>query len=105
MVITIEQEFATVLEESGIEITFEHAVPRDEFLTEFNGADFSETRQLSYEPARGLFHIIESNYSLTSLGSPADDERMSFIHENAANIVSWFKEKHDQENADLGMSE
>lgn len=99
MIITIEQQNASCIEESGIEVAFEHSENRSEFLSAFPGADYSTTRQVSYEPDRSLYHIVEADYSIAVLSSPDEDPRMAYIHNNVDAINNWFHQKFDERQA------
>jgi len=99
-IFTIEPQFATLLKEEGIQITFEHSVPRADFLSQFSGIDASDVRQLSYEPHRGLFHIVDVDYNLTALSTASDDARMQFVADNIGSITSWFESKYAEQQQD-----
>ena len=96
MIITIEQQLVSCIEEQDGQISFEHSVPREDFSGNFAEVDLGNVRQLSYEPDRNLFHIVETDHSLAVLASPSEDSRMNFISNNANAISSWFKQKHDK---------
>jgi len=86
----IDLNFAQNVREEGLSVTFEHAVPRAEFLQQYPAFDGSDVRTLAYEPARNLYHIMNAAYELTVLNSPEEDPRMAFIHNNLADIQTWF---------------
>ena len=92
LIFTLERQYATLSKETGIDLTFEHSVSRADFLAQFGaGVDFSTTRQLSYEPSRPLYHIMEQDYSVVNLESdPTTDPRMNAIHSNIAAIETWY---------------
>ena len=94
--ISIEQQFATCKEENGLDVTFDFAIERPYFVEQFSGVDLSQTRQLSYEPERGLYHILELDYSLTVLDDPSSDPRMAFVHNNKDAIRQWFGQKQNE---------
>lgn len=94
----LEPKHASITTEDGMDTLFDHAVSRVDFLAEFSDVDFSTARQISYETARPLYHIIEMDYSVTDLGAdPTSDPRMSYIHENINAILSWFEAEYAKE--------
>jgi hypothetical protein len=92
-IFTLDSSYGAFIEDEGVDRVFEHCVDRSDFLTEFSATDFSNTRQLSYEPDRELFHIVELDYSITELSSATDDPRMAYIHNNIEAIKTWFVAK------------
>ena len=90
MIITIEPLVTSILYRKEDNSFFEFGTTREQFKNNFLGIDYSSFVQLSYEPEKNLFHIIENNYSLTALENPSDDDRMNYIHTNADNIKTWF---------------
>lgn len=91
----LSQQFAHVIKEEGVAVTFEHAETRENFLARYPDADFSNVRGLTYEPSRSLYHITEADYSVTDCGDdPTSDPRMAYIHSNIDDIVTWFDSRY-----------
>lgn len=99
IIVTIEGEFATFVVKEGTSITFEHAVPREDFLADFVVGDMTNIRQVNYEPYRSLYHILNLDYSLTEVENPEDNELIAYIHDNLDSIKVYFETKHAEEEA------
>jgi hypothetical protein len=96
MIITVSEPYVAVVRYNGVELSFEHTVNRSDFVSDFSGVDLSNVRTLSYEPDRSLYHILNSDYTLSVLPHPQDDPRMAFIHLNANVISDYFDAKFAQ---------
>jgi len=90
MIISIEPLVVSLFYKKEDNSFFECGTTREEFKNSFSGIDYNSFIQLSYEPEKNLFHIVENNYSLSALENPSDDVRMSYIHTNADDIKTWF---------------
>lgn len=99
-IFTIESDISSYVEREGVSISFEHVVPRQEFISEFDIGDVSNVMQLSYEPFRNLYHIVDSDYNLTVIDSVSESDVMKAIHDNIDNISNWFKTDYKSKNPD-----
>lgn len=97
-IFTVESGFATYVEREGVNIFFEHVVPREEFISQFDIGDISSVVQISYEPFRNLYHILDEDYNLTALDSVSEHYAMNAIHNNIDAIGSWFKSDYEDAN-------
>ena len=97
--ISVEPEFASCVGWHGVTMTQEIAQPRATFTNAFSGIDWTTVRQLSYEPDRSLYHIVEPDWSVTVLDAPTDDSRMQYVYDNIDSIVSWFQAIQDELDA------
>ena len=94
-IISIEPSFASYVKQENGEITFEHAVSRDEFVNQFPIGDLTGIINISYEPARNLFHVLDVEYNLVVAEDPEDNAFLGYIHTNFELIKSWFHQKFD----------
>ena len=92
MIFTLEPSIASLLLFDGANIAFEHAIERDKFEVEFEGLDYSNIRQLSYEPENKYFHLIDASGKLNVFDSADDDANFSLVQSSWNNLVNLFQQ-------------
>ena len=96
MIISIDRQYATFLDEEGVEIKLEHTVGRNEFLTEFSVPGADEIMSIAFETDRNLYHVCDANYNVINVGGPSGHPAIEYIEANKESIKAWFQQKYDE---------
>jgi len=97
MIFTLEPTIASLILFDGALVTLEAAVPREKFATDFAGLELTNVRQLSYEPEKGYYHIIDASGNLHAYSGASENELLSWVENNWDSLVSYFEQVRQSE--------
>lgn len=87
--IIIESAFVSGIRYDENNTSTDIAWHKSEFVEAWTGLDYSTFWQINYEPSRDLYHIIETDMSVTVLSDPSEDDRMQYVADNADAMWDW----------------
>lgn len=96
MIFSIEPTMVSLSRFTGISLDFEYGIERTTFVQDFPSlVNYSNIRQLSYEPEKNIYHIIDGNGVTTAFSSVEESSDFASIKESINEIYEYFKAKDE----------